>query len=1244
MTNLSGSSEDSGVSTVHKTNFGTMEEEKFFAENGRRQFQESPPDSPLTNGWHMDEDANMSFEFSTPMKKSSFKRKLSLDSNDSASAMKKSKLAMTLLEGGKHGVIDGRWVCGECGKTLSSASGLDQHLSTVHGEYKFPCDFCSLMFKRRDHATNHMKRVHQCTKTCTKCSAQFIGREAYAEHMKIVHKIKLTYKTMRKDNEKRSIKKASPMSTTPTTPTMMTPKKKIDEKSPKFSKNGKRLGRPRKSNSPVKNETSTAKTEQVTDINEDTLEMPPPSRTLSFECKFCGRRFHNELKLLQHQRNMHPEEFVMLPCNLCRRWFKGATALREHKEQHHKFALTSELSVFRCSYCSAAFHSEFALEAHIRFFHAEEECLCCGSIFSGAFEMYEHISEVHPPILTPFGYQCSVSGRIFEQRHHAIEYFRRRYVYHWPYISGSRQVFPCPHCQLSFDSWEEMHQHVIEEHGSYGFYYCEPDYVAIAYPGHPDELEMLPCPVCNDFYHDQISLDKHIANDHEPFATRRPFNTRQVTFELENIDYAAEEVEDDLSADNFETSPKPRKQRRIAPPKPKSRQRKLSSDKKPKSKRIRTPSPPPVKLVRSQVKKIIIPKKRTLKKRALQEEKRKQRMQEENGITENEKKKTPPTKMGDTTVISKANIITSRSRTRQAKLPTKQLPQRTPAAASRTRSRSTSSTSKAEQSVKRRGRSSTLKEETSEEDSDEDEDEVDEEPKQEEKRPVSRVGRPRKGASQPTQAKKKVEAKQPSVIPLRRRYLIKDDDDIFDDSDEEIMPTPKRRGDLNPKKKETSESSSEEEESDQSEVEKVEPKKPRVSRPGITKKTPPVRKVQEKWEVAQESDKEEEDDDDEDVPISQTIKSKDKAGKINEQDDEDSQGDEEASDDDDDEEGEEEESDDDEEEGEEDEEESSEDEEVDQPLNHRQKLQQKSRLYEYANEDFDDLMEMVPKVTVRKMEKSVIDRICGYLSSSDESESEDEEVVENGVVETNCTENNVANKQTTKDSLDPDESKQKIVEKEEAGNQTIHGSNHQIKPTENLENQTLKPDLAIVAKINEHPKDHDDQIKNMKTTGNSLDLNEPKQNKEEAVKQTIPDSNHQIKLTETVEKQTLNTDLVLDAKINEQPKEHDAHMVVDENLSKNIENHVNGSSGSMQLLNGHCDEGSISSTELSYDANNVVDKLKNSLQNGDYKEASPPPCLLPNGEKANGNSHLPNSEPLTLGSLVSLSMKADDDF
>ena len=157
MTNLSGSSEDFGVAKGQSSHYGAMEDMNFFAENGIGRFQESPTHSPITNGWHLDEDSNMSFEFNAPRKQST-KRKLSLDSNDSASALKKSKLAKVLLEGGRHGVIDGRWVCGECGKTLSSASGLDQHLQTVHGDYIFPCTYCPQKFKRRDHVRNHMAR------------------------------------------------------------------------------------------------------------------------------------------------------------------------------------------------------------------------------------------------------------------------------------------------------------------------------------------------------------------------------------------------------------------------------------------------------------------------------------------------------------------------------------------------------------------------------------------------------------------------------------------------------------------------------------------------------------------------------------------------------------------------------------------------------------------------------------------------------------------------------------------------------------------------------------------------------------------------------------------------------------------------------------------------------------------------------------------------------------------------------
>ena len=112
-----------------------------------------------------------------------------------------SKIEKTLLEDGKHGVIDGRWICGECGKGLSSAVGLDQHLSTVHGGYHFPCDICHLKFKRRDHVRNHIKRVHECKKTCPKCKAKFVGREPYTEHMKSVHNLKVTYRALNRDND-----------------------------------------------------------------------------------------------------------------------------------------------------------------------------------------------------------------------------------------------------------------------------------------------------------------------------------------------------------------------------------------------------------------------------------------------------------------------------------------------------------------------------------------------------------------------------------------------------------------------------------------------------------------------------------------------------------------------------------------------------------------------------------------------------------------------------------------------------------------------------------------------------------------------------------------------------------------------------------------------------------------------------------------------------------------------------------
>ena len=71
-------------------------------------------------------------------------------------------LFVSILKDGKHGVIDGRWVCGQCGKSLSSPSGLDQHIQTVHGAYILPCDHCDLKFKRKDHVRKTKSRIYDC--------------------------------------------------------------------------------------------------------------------------------------------------------------------------------------------------------------------------------------------------------------------------------------------------------------------------------------------------------------------------------------------------------------------------------------------------------------------------------------------------------------------------------------------------------------------------------------------------------------------------------------------------------------------------------------------------------------------------------------------------------------------------------------------------------------------------------------------------------------------------------------------------------------------------------------------------------------------------------------------------------------------------------------------------------------------------------------------------------------------------
>lgn len=429
----------------------------------------------------MDEDSNSSLT-STSRKRSSFDFLNNENFNSSnlnshkkrrlSTALKADKplsaRASVLLEAGQHSLTeDGRWVCGECGRSLANQWGLDQHISTVHGERNFPCTKCEYSFKRRDHLANHYKKIHECKKECSRCKAVMTGRHNYAQHMKNVHKIRVSYAVPEQKQHKNS-----PTSTTLITRPSPIHSKSIINKSPK-----------------------------------------PKSNFLKKNKEFQFK------PLSDHEL-----------CQYCYRHFKDTKEMEAHADHTHRVEIHKDVVVFRCSYCSGSFSHEDVLADHLAYFHLEEECLVCGSLLVGAEQMLDHIDLEHPPHkVDKCTYECYMCAMEFRKRKHAVGHFRTVHVYHWNLVSVSRQCHYCPHCNLAFDDWNDLDQHVIREHNQYEPLYLVPDldheeeeiYNDVIEDITEDDILLFQCNICQDVFHDQPLLDLHVKRKHRHLVRRK---------------------------------------------------------------------------------------------------------------------------------------------------------------------------------------------------------------------------------------------------------------------------------------------------------------------------------------------------------------------------------------------------------------------------------------------------------------------------------------------------------------------------------------------------------------------------------------------------------------------------------------------------------------------------------------------------------------------------------------------------
>merc|ERR1712008_221800 len=224
----------------------------------------------------------------------------------------------------------------------------------------------------------------------------------------------------------------------------------------------------------------------------------------------------------------------------------------------------------------------------------------------------------------------------------------------------------------------------------------------------------------------------------------------------------------------------------------------------------------PQKLTRSDVKKIIIPKKSTLKKRALIEAKRKARIIEAGGDPEAEVEtedlpdKEPdsifPKKDGDNSKLDTSNILSEGGRS--SRHTNKELPQvgSGRAAASNATVAMAASTGRPNRFAKALERRAQL---------------------QEEEKKGLRSTRQAAASQLAIKAKKETPPKVNLFGPKGgRRYLTKDDSDLDNDNDDEVLPTPKRRGPGSKKEKKKSDSSEDEKDSNKNKKNSTPKRKP----------------------------------------------------------------------------------------------------------------------------------------------------------------------------------------------------------------------------------------------------------------------------------------------------------------------------------------------------------------------------------------------------------------------------------
>ena len=337
--------------------------------------------------------------------------------------------------------------CHVCGRVMSSASKLKEHMNVHTGDKPIECDVCHKKLSSNSALRNHKNRVHSRNNRgmrCLICGKLFKTPFARNTHLFAKHT----------EEERKQHNVVIKMFTCHICGKMM----RTEYKNSHLNKHSSQTkieilyiceicGKGFIRHSLLAVHMMEHKMEQgdsfITQVEEKILETLQLNEELKHACDICGKKFRFVSSLTYHKKTHNTEKPHR--CDVCGRHFKSKDGLKLHERKHF------DIDPFTCEICGRKFQRQIQLHLHMASHSSLKafSCPTCPAKFKYHKNMLRHIALVHNQERR---FICDVCGKSFGTKVVLKVHYRKH---------TGEKPHSCDTCGRSFSDPSTLSKHLL---------------------------------------------------------------------------------------------------------------------------------------------------------------------------------------------------------------------------------------------------------------------------------------------------------------------------------------------------------------------------------------------------------------------------------------------------------------------------------------------------------------------------------------------------------------------------------------------------------------------------------------------------------------------------------------------------------------------------------------------------------------------------------------------------------------